>query len=84
LLEEVLLEQFINVLGVSTLGVDADFFAVGGHSLTVLKLVARIREALHVDLALRDVFSLRTVAALAPRVEALLADQLEGVEEVAR
>lgn len=84
LLEEVLLEQFMNVLGVSTLGVDADFFAVGGHSLTVLKLVTRIREALHVELALRDVFALRTVAALAPRVEALLADQLDVVEEVAR
>ncbi|GAA1402539.1 hypothetical protein GCM10009613_62690 [Pseudonocardia kongjuensis] len=52
------------VLGLPAVGVDDDFFALGGDSIVSIRLVGRAREE-GFDLAPRDVFTGRTVAALA-------------------
>ncbi|WP_424188063.1 amino acid adenylation domain-containing protein [Actinokineospora sp. G85] len=51
------------------LGADADFFALGGHSLMAMQLVVALRERLGAEITLADVFTDRTVRALAARVE---------------
>jgi mycobactin peptide synthetase MbtE len=47
-----------------------DFFAAGGDSLTAMRLVAAIRDELHRDVSVEDVFAARTLGALTERVSA--------------
>ncbi|MBC2639600.1 MULTISPECIES: non-ribosomal peptide synthetase [unclassified Rhodococcus (in: high G+C Gram-positive bacteria)] len=66
--EEALTVIFAALLGVPTVGIDDDFFALGGNSLIAAKIVARIHHALGADVGVRDVFEARTVRSLATRV----------------
>ncbi|WP_415952973.1 non-ribosomal peptide synthetase, partial [Streptomyces sp. KLOTTS4A1] len=62
--EELFCDLFAEVLGVASVGVDDDFFALGGDSIASIQLVARARKA-GLGLAPRDVFASRTVARVA-------------------
>jgi nonribosomal peptide synthetase CepB len=62
--EEALAELFAAVLGLPTVGVEDSFFALGGDSIVSIQLVARARAA-GLRITPRQIFELRTVAALA-------------------
>jgi amino acid adenylation domain-containing protein/non-ribosomal peptide synthase protein (TIGR01720 family) len=70
--EEITANIFSETLGVKQLGKDADFFALGGHSLSAIQVVSRLRENCGVELPIRAVFETPTVKDLAKRVAALL------------
>ena len=54
---------------VALVGADANFFELGGHSLLLMRLAGEIRERFGVDLSIREVFELSTLAQLADKVD---------------
>lgn len=58
-----------SLLDVPFVGRDDNFFALGGHSLTALQLVSRVKSGLGRQLSLRDVFAAPTLSALAQQLE---------------
>ena len=67
-----------DLLGASAIGVESHFFQLGGHSLLAMRLVARVRETMGVDLLLRRVFEAPTLGALATAIDRAAADGPEA------
>ncbi|WP_018567241.1 AMP-binding protein [Streptomyces sp. PsTaAH-124] len=69
--EEAVAGYWAEVLGVPVEDRAADFFALGGHSLLMARVLSRVRRDFGAPLELRDLFEAPTVAALAARLDAL-------------
>ncbi|MGO4750205.1 phosphopantetheine-binding protein, partial [Streptomyces sp. 2MCAF27] len=72
-LEERLCALFAQALKVERVGIDDSFFDLGGDSISSVKLVT-LAHADGLDMAPRDVFTHKTVAALADAVKELAPD----------
>lgn len=64
---------FAELLGRDRIGADDSFFELGGHSLLATKLVAAVRSRLGVDIGVREIFELATVARLAAHIDEVAA-----------
>ena len=67
--EEIVAAVVSEVLGHEGTGPDDNFFQLGGHSLSGVQVVSRLRQALQVDLPLRVLFEAPTIAGLAAEIE---------------
>lgn len=61
------------VLGIDGIGVRDDFFALGGDSVTAVRLVSELQRQVALGVSLADVFEAPSVAALAERCSRLAA-----------
>ena len=82
--EATLCALFADLLGLPTIGIHDEFFALGGHSVLATRLIARIRAELGAVVPLRAVFDTPTVAALAPLLEAPAAEQRPALRPASR
>lgn len=71
-IEELVAELWRDVLKLDKIGVYDNFFELGGHSLLATRVVARLRKNFNIDLPLRRIFEMPTVAGLARTVETAL------------
>ena len=60
------------LLGVETVGINDDYFELGGDSLMAAQLISRLREAFEVEIPLQTLFEASTVKRIADKIETLL------------
>ena len=63
--EEKLAEIWAGVLGLETVGTASNFFDLGGNSLSLIKMHARVKDCFGKDIPVTTIFQLATIAALA-------------------
>ncbi|WP_394425974.1 non-ribosomal peptide synthetase [Streptomyces sp. SGAir0957] len=80
--EKGLAALFAEVLGVDRVGADDGFFELGGHSLLATRLISRARAEMGVEIPIRKIFDLPTVAALAAWTEELAAPRRPGLRKM--
>jgi len=68
-LEKSLADIWSEILGLERVGVEDNFFDLGGHSLTATRVISQIRERLYMEIPLRELFNFPTVAGLARRIK---------------
>ncbi|CAL9674615.1 Linear gramicidin synthase subunit B (plasmid) [Streptomyces sp. enrichment culture] len=71
--EEALCALFAEILGVERVGIDDDFFALGGNSLKATRLIGRMRKTLGLEASIRTLFQYSTIAEFSGHVQAAAA-----------
>lgn len=79
--EQILTDIWIQVLGVETIGIYDNFFRLGGHSLLATQMILRCRQAFSIELPLRQLFELPTVADLAAAIDKLQTNESTLAED---
>lgn len=61
------------LLAIEGINLEANFFELGGDSMTAIRLLRRLREEVHPEVKLDDVYEFPSISQLSDRVEQLLA-----------
>ncbi len=69
--EKALLAIWQQVLNIESIGINHDFFRLGGHSLKATQVVSLIRKQLDLEVPLKLIFEAPTIAQLAEKIEGL-------------
>jgi non-ribosomal peptide synthetase component F len=67
--EETVAGIWAQVLGQERVGIHDNFFDLGGHSLSVTRVVSRLRDAFQIDLPLSKLFELPTLSELSKHID---------------
>ena len=71
-LQQAIADIWSDLLQVEQVGIHDNFFALGGHSLLATRLVSRLRDRFAVELSLRRLLEMPTIAAMSEHIDALL------------
>ena len=67
--EKILTAIWSEVLGVEEIGINDNFFKIGGHSLLNVQVINRVREAFQAEISVSTMFEAPTLTALAERID---------------
>ena len=70
-----------NVFGHENIGIHQQFYALGGHSLIAMQIVAKVRSFYQMDLSLREFFAAPTIAQLSSEIEAKIMREIESLSD---
>jgi amino acid adenylation domain-containing protein len=70
-----------SLLNLSEVSINDNFFLLGGHSLLGTQLIAKIRSAFGVNMALRTLFDAPSIAELSSEIERLIFARVEDMSE---
>ena len=79
--EESVAALWAQVLGIERIGLDDDFFELGGNSLVAIQLVGRIRDGFEIEFGIQHVLERPTIRRLAELVEERLMRRLESMSD---
>ena len=79
--EQNLAEIWTEVLGIEKIGINDNFFALGGDSLLAAQVVSRIRRVFQVELPLKTIFKDPTLAGQALKITELVMEEIEEITE---
>ncbi|HEX7330757.1 MAG TPA: amino acid adenylation domain-containing protein, partial [Pyrinomonadaceae bacterium] len=82
--ERALAQIWQEVLGVDRIGIQANFFEFGGHSLRATQVISRVQKTFGVQLPLRSMFEAPTIEALAKRIAAAHKEQPEIIPALSK
>ena len=67
--EEIMESIWMDILQIDRLDINDNFFEVGGHSLSAMQLITRVRQVFQVEIPIRSLFDAPTLAQLSQKVE---------------
>jgi acyl carrier protein len=79
--EERLVEIVVPLLSLEQVGIDDNFFLLGGNSMMGTQLIMRVAVTFGIDLSLRTLFEMPTVRQLAAEIERLIVVRVEAMSE---
>ena len=79
--EERLAQIVAALLGRNQLGMEDNFFLLGGHSLLGAQVIVQVQDTFGVDLSLQTLFTAPTLAALSAEIEALIVQKVEAMSD---
>ncbi len=81
-IQRTLVEIWSSVLSLEPekIGINSNFFEIGGHSLNLIKLKNEIKDRLDIEIAIADMFRLPTIAS----IEEFLAGEENTIEEMSK
>ena len=77
-IEEIVAPIWEEILKVDRIGTHQDFIALGGTSLSAIRIMARINESLNLDLPLVSIFEKSTISALSSHIEERIFELMEA------
>jgi amino acid adenylation domain-containing protein len=80
--EEKLVRIWAEVLGKDGIGIDDNFFQLGGHSLKAAILFSRVHKRLGIKIPLDKIFEMTTIRALSGFIKKLDEDKYQSIEPV--
>ncbi|MGD2113803.1 MAG: amino acid adenylation domain-containing protein [Acidobacteriota bacterium] len=79
-MERLVAAVWCDALDLERVGVDEDFFILGGHSMLATRVIARLESLLGIEIPIPVFFEAPTLTTLAPALEALLRTRWGGPE----
>ncbi|EFP95682.1 non-ribosomal peptide synthetase [Vibrio caribbeanicus] len=75
-------EIWSSLLNNSEISIKDDFFRIGGHSLTAVMLISRVRKELSIEITLAELFKYRTIESLSNYIKDKSKSNLEPIRNI--